>query len=618
LRARLVVAPSCLPQCAAIARMAVSASGDAISLRLEVHANEDVTVPLPGGAKEWPLQQVLLDGKPAGVLARDAQGTLWLQVPKGVHQVQMLGSAAGLDVVTFALPLKPNRVDSELSGWTLDGVNDNAQADNSLTLSRAADAKTKAQTGGDSKQGGIAPFFMVERTLSLGLQWQVSTRVLRLTPANVPASLEVALLEGESITTAEPRAEKGKALVTMAPQTTELSWESTLKEVGEISLVASKQANQFEVWQLSPGTQWHFALSGIAVTAHQEDSRWSPKWQPWPGESVKISVSKPIGVQGQTLTVDGTLLTVRPGLRATDTTFTTTLRSSRGGQHVLMLPEGASLQGVDINGQSQPIRLLGREIRLPLVPGTQTVKVTWRQASGIGTRFTTPQVNIDAPSVNARIQLVMPIDRWTLLVGGPTIGPAVLIWGTLLVMLVVAFGLSRLKLTPLGWVQWALLGVGLTQVQPLAGLIFVGWLFALGVRKSYWPVLPNWSFNLGQAVLAGWTVLALAILVWSVSKGLLGSPEMQIAGNGANARLLGWFADRSGPELPTAWVVSVPLWLYRGLMLLWALWLAYALLKWLRWAWTCFSSEGYWRTLERKRKVSKDPLTETTLETPTN
>lgn len=613
LRARLTIPPSCLPQCAAIPRMAVSASGDAIALRLEIHATEDVAVPLPGGAKAWRAQQVLLNGKPAGGLARDREGTLWVQVPRGVQQVQLIGNSGDLDVIAFTLPLKPNRVVSELTGWTLDGVNDNAQPDNSLTLSRVAGTKKRAVTGaGEGAQGAqgaalgsIAPFFLVERTLLIGLQWQVTTRVVRLSPSNAPASLEVMLLDGESITTPEPRTEKGKALVSMAPQTTEVVWESTLKEAPEINLVASKQSNQFEVWQLSPGTQWHFALAGIAVTAHQEDSRWSPKWQPWPGEGVKIGITKPAGVAGQTLTVDGTLVTVKPGTRATDSSLMTTLRSSRGGQHVIQLPEGAALQSVAINGQAQPIRLEGRELRLPLVPGSQKVDIGWREPTGLSTRFVTPQVNMNAPSVNARVVLAMPTERWTLFVGGSRIGPAVLIWGVLVVLIALAYGLGRVPLTPLRMLQWSLLAVGFTQVHPLAGAIFVGWLFVLGLRKSRGATLSNGWFNLGQVVLAGWTLVALAILVWSVSQGLLGSPNMQITGNGSTAESLSWFADRADALLPTAWVVSVPLWLYRGFMLLWALWLAYALLQWLKWGWSCFTEGGYWRASEKKVKDEK-------------
>jgi len=40
----------------------------------------------------------------------------------------------------------------------------------------------------------------------------------------------------------------------------------------------------------------------------------------------------------------------------------------------------------------------------------------------------------------------------------------------------------------------------------------------------------------------------------------------------------------------------LPLMAYRVAMLLWALWLASALLKWLSWGWTCFSEGGLWRS----------------------
>jgi hypothetical protein len=39
---------------------------------------------------------------------------------------------------------------------------------------------------------------------------------------------------------------------------------------------------------------------------------------------------------------------------------------------------------------------------------------------------------------------------------------------------------------------------------------------------------------------------------------------------------------------------------YRGAMLAWSLWLALALLRWLRWGWLAFSSGGLWRNVPRK------------------
>lgn len=84
------------------------------------------------------------------------------------------------------------------------------------------------------------------------------------------------------------------------------------------------------------------------------------------------------------------------------------------------------------------------------------------------------------------------------------------------------------------------------------------------------------GFNLLQLGLAMLTVLALAVLVAAVSKGLLGVPDMHVAGNGSSAWNLHWFADQSRGVLPGGDVLSLPLWVYKVAMLAWALWLASA------------------------------------------
>ena len=110
-----------------------------------------------------------------------------------------------------------------------------------------------------------------------------------------------------------------------------------------------------------------------------------------------------------------------------------------------------------------------------------------------------------------------------------------------------------------------------------------------------------------QVLLVGWTVVALGILFYAIQQGLLGQPEMQIAGNGSSAEYLRWYQDRSGNVLPQAWIVSVPLLVYRLLMLAWALWIAAALLRWLRWAWESFGIGGYWRPLRAPRPATPPP-----------
>jgi hypothetical protein len=171
--------------------------------------------------------------------------------------------------------------------------------------------------------------------------------------------------------------------------------------------------------------------------------------------------------------------------------------------------------------------------------------------------------------------------------------------------------LGRSKITPLKTLDWLLLGLGLSQAGVWVGLLVAGWLFAMGLRARLDADLPPWRFNLMQTGLFLLSLAALWALVAALQQGLLGLPEMQIAGNGSTSTGLNWYQDRSGRELPEVWVISVPLLVYRGLMLAWALWLAYRLLGWLRWGWQGLSRPLLWREVKlelRGGKGSRSPV----------
>ncbi len=94
---------------------------------------------------------------------------------------------------------------------------------------------------------------------------------------------------------------------------------------------------------------------------------------------------------------------------------------------------------------------------------------------------------------------------------------------------------------------------------------------------------------------------------------------MWIMGNGSNNYFLQWFQDRSEAAFPQAWIFSVHVLFYRIAMLAWALWLALAMLRWLRWGWGCFSHNGIWRPVilrkpKKKAKKGKEESLELDLE----
>jgi hypothetical protein len=266
------------------------------------------------------------------------------------------------------------------------------------------------------------------------------------------------------------------------------------------------------------------------------------------------------------------------------------------------LPQGADLISVTINGKSQPIRQKDRQVTIPLKPGGQTVRLDWHQNSKNTLITRAPSVHIGSNAVNADMTFHMPRNRWILWASGPRLGPAVLFWTYLAVVILAATGLGRITWTPLKTYHWFLLGLGLTQVHTLLAILVIGWLLALGLRQNRPPAGRAFFFNLTQLVLVCWTAAALICLYLAIQAGLLGIPHMQIAGNGSSNFLLHWTQDRIGPSMPQPWFVTVPLWVFRVLMLLWALWLAYFLLKWLRWGWQCFNEGGLWKKIFRGRK----------------
>jgi hypothetical protein len=540
---------------------------------------------------------VMVDGEPAQGMLRSEDGALWLRLSPGAHEVIAEGALPARESLQIALPLKPHHVQARVDGWSLEGVHEDGLADEHLQLTRVA--QSGGGKGAALAAGTLPPFVRVERTLQIGLNWQVNTRVQRLTPVGSAVVLEVPLLRGESVTTPDVRVTQGKVLVNMAPDATEVSFHSVLEERSPLALVAPKASGWTEVWRLDLSPIWHATLEGVPVV-HGDASVRVPEWRPWPNETVTIHLSRPAGITGQTLTIDNSSYDVRPGLRATDATVSFSLRSSRGGEHVMHLPEGARLESLSFNGTAQPLRQQGRNVTLSIIPGQQNVELAFRLPQGISTWFKAPAIDFGTKTVNATTSIRSSDARWVLFTHGPRLGPAVLFWSLLLVLVVVASSLAKISWVPLRRYEWMLLTIGLSQIPLPAAALVVGWLVALGFRRVR-PAQRALLFDFGQLVLVGWTLTALVVLVYAVQQGLMGTPDMQIQGNDSSSEHLHWFDDRTGPVPEQPWLLSVPMLAYRGVMLAWALWLAISLLRWLRWGWLSFSDGGFWK--QRPKRV---------------
>ncbi|MDG4584030.1 MAG: hypothetical protein P9E67_08095, partial [Candidatus Competibacter sp.] len=596
LRERLTQPPDC-QRCGDLAALMLTIGNNELQLRLSLQAQTDTAVPLPLPREGLIVRAIDLDGQPA-TLFRGPNQLLWLRLPPGLHTATVT-AAVPPEVATLQLPLPlpPGRLEVNASGWNVEGHVE-GRVDSQLQL-----ARPRQDAAAPLQAGVMPPFVQVERDLVLDVDWQVLTRVRRLSQADQAAVLEIPLLPGERVTTPDIRVRDDRVLLNLPPEQTEIRWASTLNRADQLTLQATDREDLVEVWQLHASPLWHVRSAGIPLVRRIDAAgQWAPEWRPWPGEEVTLTVTRPEGAPGGTVTIDRSQLSLKPGRRLSEATLDLTVRTSRGGDHALTLPPGATLTSARINDVVQPLQQQDRRVVLPLAPGVQRVALSWREERDFGVRYTTPEVDLGSHSVNGGLSLSLPRDRWLLWANGPIMGPAVLFWGVLAVILIGAVVLGRAGGTPLRAHHWFLLGVGLSQSHMATILLVAGWLLLLGRRKTLAERAGGaFRFDLLQLGLVVLTLAALAALLGAIEQGLLGSPKMQVAGNGSGAWQLNWYQDRIAGPLPTASVVSVPLLAYRGLMLAWALWLAFALLGWLGWGWQCFSAGGLWRPLRRSK-----------------
>ncbi len=595
--------PTCLPECATLARMQVNIADDVLTINQEVHVADNVALPLPGKNSFWRPNIVLVNGELRPLLMQAENGYLYVNLHKGVYNIKMSGSLpSGRENAAIALPLLSHHTSISAEGWDVEG---DGRKSNSLNFTR--NTKQIIRDEEVLKKTDITPFFKVERQINLAQQWKVNTKIQRLTPASEPVSVNIPLLTGETITSSGISVKNNEAFVNFGIGVSEVNWQSIMSPISAINLQASSNPNWAEIWQVKASNLWHVEFSGIPRIYEANNLL---QWQPWAGEKVNLQIIRPQGVAGDTRTLDSSNLEVTLGQRSADMKISLNIRSSMGGQHEVTLPEAAVLSQVQRNLPNGGVEILPLQLKqnilsLPLIPGVNNFVISWKQNQELPLAYKTPIIKHGVNrSVNANINITMPSNRWILFVNGPQMGPAVLFWSWIPIILGVAFALSKFSITPLRFRHWFLLLLGLSQTALAANAMIIMWLLALGWRgKSEYKELKEWKFNLLQAGLIFLSLIVFSLFLESIRTGLLGTPDMRIMGGGSYGNQLRWYADITSDIMPQPFILSISIWGYRILMLLWSLWLAFSLVKWCGWGWKNFTLGDYWRSTPKPAKI---------------
>ena len=605
LEQRLLEPPVCLPGCSSLGSVKLQNSGDhQLHLTLTLDSQLHHAWLLPVAADK--ILAVKLNQQNAAIYHHEQQS--YLLLPQGRHQLELwLAATEPQLVLNFSSAW--HHLTDELQGWRLMPDNSDPndltslqQARTQLRLEQIADvgAPSTTTTSLAQQQNNLPAFAVLERRLTLGLEWQLTSTLRRTGQSQQALQLTVPLLPGETPLSPLPVVNGALQLQLNANQQT-LSWNSTLKQNSQLQLQTVKQdltsepqqQSYTEIWQLAASPKWHIKSQGVTAVT-QSDNPLASLWRPWPGEHLTLDISQPQAVAGEVLTVNQLALRQQQGNRSSDVELRLQLNASQAQSFVLPLPANAQLQSVKLDGMTLPATVNEQQLKVQLKPGQQQLQINWQENTGQSLFTQSSALTLPLPAANIYLEMALAQDRWILALGGPAIGPALLFWGMLFVVLVIALLLPKLIQSPLKRRHWLLLFAGISTVSFWIPVLIALWFAAISRRGQISVALKGSQGRITQLGLLLFSITALLALFSAIPYGLLSAPDMQLVGNGSYQQQLYWYQDFSQQQLPQAWVLSLPLWCYQLAMLLWSLWLATALTRWLPWIWQQLSHLGFW------------------------
>lgn len=592
LRQRLTRPTGAFPGAAEIPSVKLTLTERELTMEAVIHTAAFTAVPLPGRLPSWsPVTVETGDNQPVSVVRQD--GYLWIALPPGTHRVKVRGTVGSATEWQWSFELKPRHVDITAPGWTVTGVKPGGVPEAQVFFARQ---QTSADGGAAYDRRDFNAIVTVDRRIELGLVWQVRTTVTRLSATGKALAFSLPLLPGERILTGDIVPASGRVEVRLGAGDREFAWESELPVQPALTLAAEKTDRWIERWHLETSPVWNVGLSGLRPIFAAGESDLIPSWLPWPGEAVTLNVTRPEPVAGETTTVSSVKRVITLASQRRSTTLSLEVEASVGRDFPVLLPPDSSVTSLRIGGGAVPARIEAGKLIVPIRPGKQEITANWTESAELPLHAIPAPVSLPVGSSNITTIMKMPENRWILWTRGPLNGPAVRFWAVFAAAIIMAQILGRIRFSPLTVLQWSILLPGLTQIPLAAGGGFVLWLFWLALRGQNGARLQAVAFNMTQVVLGIGALCAAAVVIGMVRTGLLGQPTMFVLGKGSWRSTLQWYQDRAETVLPPTEVISVSIWVYRGLMLVWCLWLAFLLLRLVRWAWTQYSAGGLWKS----------------------
>jgi len=607
LQQRLYPKAQCEPQCVSVSAAKLTVSQLSLKMEMQYHSGANKAALLPG-SKDWQIENLQLNQKPVQTFWKNAQGA-WIELPAGVSSISLSARLKQKQTLAINFPLRPKQFQHKISGWQLSGVNQSGLLGSSIQLTqervkKRPDDSVKSQESNtesnmESREQSISDLVFVTRSFSFANQWKITTLVTRQAPEKGNISIQIPLLPFEQPLQMLDNVVDGNMRVALGPNQNQISWQSSVADAAEFELQAPKNNAIDESWQILVYPNWRINISGVPAVMPIGLDRldlWQYQYYPRPGEKIRFSLSKPPAVQGESVAFTRIEQEFKLSKRKTTSHIQLNYRATRAEPFLMHIGD-SQLKKLTHDQNQINLGQVDGVISIGLKPGEHEIQLTLEAEQAVSFQSLLRGVDIGREYANLSTRVNLPASRWLLAASGPGYGPAVIYWGELIFFLLLAVGLSRLSFSPLNYWQWLLLGLGMSTFSWPAMALVSAWLLAAQWRRQNLQVQTSddqekqtdKEENIYQPA-SSWLILlstlfAVLALVAAVPFGLLQTPDMGVIGNGSYKNSLLWFLDRGQGPLGEVVIYSLPIWIYKGLMLLWSTWLSFSLIKWLGWIW---------------------------------
>lgn len=616
LEKRLLALPDCLNECAYLEQATVTLSDGVLKISMHIHAEDRVAIPLPNENGTWNLVDVRQETNQLPLLRERSK--LYTLLDEGVHEITLTAGVDELDQFDIAFDLIPGHLEIDAPNWRVEGLIRGQVGDRKLTFFRSGSVETASTSPTTSNfiPLEITPYVSVQRQIVLTYEPSVITRVARVAPYSGEITVRIPLLPSEHVSTGGMSVEEDQMVVNLKDGQQIMVWESRLEETTAITLSAPSVSERSERWSIIGSDFWSYDYEGVVpIDVGASHTTFIPRSD----EVLQVDIQQSQPVPGYSITINDVNMFHEVGPQSTTSYLEMTILASQPGDIEVTLPEGANIESFNFAGEYQALPSNDAEIVfVPVQSGSNQYSIDWNTDAGVSMLYRPPGVSFSQPGVNVRTHISLPDNRWILWLAGPSLGGTVTFWSVLIALLFVAVAVSRIPGIALSTRDAVILTLGATLVH-LSALVFVGiWFLAIWLKsRAKQEITRPWFYRVGQILFGVFTLLVIYIVVSTIVAALTNEPNMYITGWQSFDQSFVWFSDEMDGRVPSPWVLSLPMWVYFILILVWAMWLVFTLIKWIRVWWQSFKTPVLWvptNFRERFRRQKQTVATETSTE----